>query len=171
LYRIPAISLRSSIILSVCQSAWWPDPLSICPSVCLCISPSVGLSICLCLSNCPFVFVYLTVHLSLSIWLSICQSVHLSICWSVHLSVCLFDPVSISTSLSDCQSVHLSICWSVHLSLSIWLSICPPLCPIIMLCPLLSVCPFIHQSISNKNSTNIVNARPIVHPTTNTNIN
>ena len=69
------------------------------------VTLSVYLSICLDL------FICLSVYLSRSGYLSICLSVYLSICLSVYLSICL------SVYLSICLSVYLSICLSVHLSM------------------------------------------------------
>ncbi len=94
----------------------------------VCLSASLLLSFSLFL--CPFLFVCLSVSLSLvpfclSVSLSLYLSVSLSLCLSVSLSLCLSVslPLCLSASLSLCLSVSLSLCISVSLSLCLSVSL------------------------------------------------
>lgn len=57
-------------------------------------------------------FFYLSIDLSVSLFLSICPSIYPSVCLSIALSVCLFIylPVCFYICLSIYMSVHLSFC-------------------------------------------------------------
>ena len=88
------------LLISFCLSVFFrlfdSVSVSVCPSVCFCLSVFLFASFCLsvcvlvCLSVCPYV----------------CLSVRMSVCLSVRLFVCL--PVRLSVYLSVCLSVHLS---------------------------------------------------------------
>ena len=101
--------------------------LFVCPSIYLSVHLfdhlSVWLSICLsvlCLSVHPFVC--LSMNLS-PFCLSICLSVvYLFVCLSIHLSVCPFVCLSVHPFVSVCPSICLSVCISI--CLSVCLSVC-----------------------------------------------
>ncbi len=132
---VTCTSVEFYINLSSCCDAWKPEVCFTCrilyESVKLCeirrtawrylsIYLSVCLSVCLYLSI--YLSVCLSVCLSLSIYLSVCLSVFLSISC---LSVCL---IYLSVYLSFCLSVCLSIYLCLSGYLSVRLSVCPSVC-------------------------------------------
>ena len=99
--------------------------MSVCPSFCLSVRPSV------CLSVCP--------SFCLSVLLSACVSVCPSFCLPVCLCVCL-SLLSVHPFVcpSVCLSVRLSVCLSVRPS--VCLSVCPSVCLSVLLSVRPSVC-------------------------------
>lgn len=96
------------------------------PSVCLHVHPSLCLSHCL--SDYPSIHLSVCLTDHLSVHLSIYPYIRLSISMSVCLSVSLSVRPSVSVSLSFRPSVSPSVCLSVYLStsVSVCLSICLP---------------------------------------------
>lgn len=111
-----------SVCLSVCMRLSFCVPDS--PSICQCFFPFVILPVCLflcvpvILSVCLFLrarhFLYITVHLSVSV------SFHSSICLSVY---CLFVSVCPTVRLSVRVSLHSSFCLSAYFCASFILSV------------------------------------------------
>ena len=139
-----------SITLSQCHFKYRQNDKSrqnekvpLCHSVCFCqsviLSVTPPLSLCLghfvshssfCLSPCHFLFVTLSVILSVS--LSLCLFLCRSVCLSIIRSLC--QSVTPSFCLSLCQSVTLSFC------LSLCLSLCHFVCLSVILSYRLSFC-------------------------------
>ena len=100
--------------------------LSVCLSVCLCLSltRSVCLYVFLPVSHC--LFLSLTRSVCLYVFLSVCLSVSLSLSHSLCLSVCLSVSLSIFLSLTRSVCLYVFLFVSLSLSLSLCLSLSPP---------------------------------------------
>jgi hypothetical protein len=121
-----SLPVRLSVCMSVCPSVWrsvWRSVcryvgavclsvwryvcrsggLSVCPSVCLCLSGTGGATLPVCLS------------VGRSVCMSVCRSVCMYVCMYVCMSVCLSAcmPVCLSVCQSVCRSVGLFVCLSV----------------------------------------------------------
>jgi hypothetical protein len=80
------------------------------------------------------------------LYLSICLSIRLSVCLSIsiYLSICLYVDLSISISLSIYLSIYLPVCLSIYLP--IYLSVCLSVCLYLYLSICLSVSIYLYLS-------------------------
>ena len=120
-------------------SKGWLHWLFVCLSVCLSVSVCLFLSVCFCLSVsvCLFLFVCFCLSVSVCLFLSVCFCLSVSVC--LFLSVCFCLSVSVCLFLSVCFCLSVSVC--MFLSVCFCLSVC--LCLSVCFCLSVSVCLFL----------------------------